>query len=132
MTDPQYDLLIKGGTIVDGTGAPRYAGDVAVSGGRIVAIGADLPGEAAEVIDATGEAVLTHSEPLRLPLVQHGPAARRRRYTRALSGAAVLPVGVLAVGLPADASALDVVGISAMYAGLFAAAGWLCLRADHP
>ncbi len=49
-----YDLRINGGTIVDGTGRPRYVGDVAISGGVIAAIGPALDGEAAEVIDATG------------------------------------------------------------------------------
>jgi hypothetical protein len=59
---------------------------------------------------------------------------RPRGSALALGAAAAVVVavalGVLVVGLPADASALDVVGISAMYAGLFAAAAWLCLRAD--
>jgi N-acyl-D-aspartate/D-glutamate deacylase len=49
-----YDLLITGGTIVDGTGADAFVGDVAVTDGVIVAIGAALDGEARETIDATG------------------------------------------------------------------------------
>ena len=50
-----YDIVIKGGCIVDGTGAPRYAGDIGIGDGRIVRIGSDLPAsEAVDVIDATG------------------------------------------------------------------------------
>jgi N-acyl-D-aspartate/D-glutamate deacylase len=48
-----HDLLIKNAVIVDGTGAPRRAGSLAVSGGCIAAIGADL-GAARETIDAGG------------------------------------------------------------------------------
>lgn len=52
----QYDLKITGGSIIDGTGKPRFAGDVGVSGGRIVALGA-APGEARQTIDAAGRIV---------------------------------------------------------------------------
>ncbi len=48
-----YDLIIRGGTLIDGTGAPAKQADVAVEGDRIVAVGADL-GEAHRVVDATG------------------------------------------------------------------------------
>ena len=34
-----FDLLIRGGTIVDGSGAPGRAGDVAIRGGRVAALG---------------------------------------------------------------------------------------------
>lgn len=52
-----YDLLIKGGTVVDGSGLPGYRADVGVRDGMIAAIG-DLAGEAAnEVIDAEGHVV---------------------------------------------------------------------------
>ena len=44
------------------------------------------------VIDKTGTRVLESSEPLTVPLVQHGPAARRRRWTRALVPAVLVPV----------------------------------------
>jgi N-acyl-D-aspartate/D-glutamate deacylase len=49
-----YDLLIRNGTVVDGTGREPYVADVAVVDGKIVAIGVDLGGEATEVVDATG------------------------------------------------------------------------------
>ena len=34
-----HDIVIRGGTIVDGTGRAAFAGDVAVDGGRIAAVG---------------------------------------------------------------------------------------------
>jgi N-acyl-D-amino-acid deacylase len=45
-----YDLLIKNGTVVDGTGAPRRLADVAVDHGVIAEIG-KINGSAARVID---------------------------------------------------------------------------------
>ena len=39
-----WSLLIKGGTVVDGSGAPGVAADVAVEGDRIAAIGSGLSG----------------------------------------------------------------------------------------
>ena len=51
-----YDLLVKNGTIYDGTGAPAYPGDVGVRQGEIAAIG-NLEESAAETIDAAGLAV---------------------------------------------------------------------------
>ncbi|MFD2780524.1 amidohydrolase family protein [Novosphingobium pokkalii] len=48
-----YDLVIRGGTIVDGTGAAAYVGDIAVRGGMIAAMGA-IDGTAEREIDATG------------------------------------------------------------------------------
>lgn len=51
-----YDILIKNGRVVDGTGAPAYAADVAVAGDTIVATG-QLEGEAARTIDAAGRVV---------------------------------------------------------------------------
>jgi N-acyl-D-amino-acid deacylase len=51
-----YDLKITGGSIIDGTGKPRYPGDVGISDGKVVALGA-APGEARETIDAAGRVV---------------------------------------------------------------------------
>lgn len=51
-----YDLKITSGTIVDGSGAPGYAGDIGIRDGRIVALG-QAPGSARQTIDAQGRAV---------------------------------------------------------------------------
>lgn len=49
-----YDLIIRGGTLVDGSGGPSRAGDVAVDGDRIAAVGDLGAATAGRVIDANG------------------------------------------------------------------------------
>ena len=51
------DKVIRGGTIVDGTGKPGEAGDIGIAGGRIVALGGKITEPAREVIDADGAIV---------------------------------------------------------------------------
>jgi N-acyl-D-aspartate/D-glutamate deacylase len=51
-----YDLIIRNGTVIDGSGMGRFRADVAVAGGKIAAIG-KLRGSAREVIDADGHVV---------------------------------------------------------------------------
>ena len=51
-----HDLVIRGGTVVDGTGAPRLVADVAVDGGVITAVG-HISAQGREEIDATGKIV---------------------------------------------------------------------------
>jgi N-acyl-D-amino-acid deacylase len=49
------EIVIRGGTVVDGNGTPGVVADVAIDGGRITAIGTDLQGD--RVLDATGHFV---------------------------------------------------------------------------
>jgi dihydroorotase/N-acyl-D-amino-acid deacylase len=78
-----YDVLITGGHVIDGTGNPWYKADVAIAGGKIVDIG-NLSGKTAKrVIDASGHVVApgfidlhTHSE---MPLVEDGNAESKIR-----------------------------------------------------
>jgi dihydroorotase/N-acyl-D-amino-acid deacylase len=51
---PQYDLLIKNGRVIDGTGRAAYVADVAIKGDRIVRIGKLAKARALRVIDARG------------------------------------------------------------------------------
>jgi len=49
------DIVIRGGTLIDGTGSPGRAADVGVAGGRIVAVGAGIDGR--RELDASGQVV---------------------------------------------------------------------------
>src|SRR5579864_3860554 len=51
-----YDLVIRNGTVVDGTGGERFEADVALTGGKIAAVGR-IAGSGAEEIDARGKLV---------------------------------------------------------------------------
>ena len=79
-----HDLIVRGGTVVDGTGAPAAPADVAVDGGTITEVGR-VDGDAREVFDATGRLVTpgfvdvhTHYDgqvtwdPLLTPSIWHG------------------------------------------------------------
>lgn len=88
-----WDVLIKGGVVINGTGQPRYAADVALRGDRIVQVSRRPldPARAARVIDATGKIVSpgfvdahTHLDPLlRIP---GGESHVRQGVTSALGG----------------------------------------------
>jgi dihydroorotase/N-acyl-D-amino-acid deacylase len=54
---PAYDVIIRNGHIIDGTGSPWYAADVAVRDGRVAAIGNLAQAQARKVIDARGRVV---------------------------------------------------------------------------
>jgi N-acyl-D-aspartate/D-glutamate deacylase len=79
-----FDLVIRDGLVVDGSGLPGRRGDVAISGGRVVSVGGRA-GDAARVVDATGKVVApgfidphTHYDaqlcfdPYAFPALEHG------------------------------------------------------------
>ena len=77
--ETKYDVIIRHGHILDGTGNPWYAGDIAIRGDRIAAIGSLETAKATRVIDATGRARVTrvhrHARPI-------GGLASRRQPLR--------------------------------------------------
>jgi N-acyl-D-amino-acid deacylase len=76
----RWDILIRGGTVIDGTRTPRFKADVAVSGGKISRIG-KLRGKAEVEIDAGGKIVApgfidAHTHDDRLMLSDPGMAPK--------------------------------------------------------
>lgn len=126
----EFDMVIRGGTIADGTGGPLADGDVAISDGRIAAVGKGLAA-GREEIDARGRLVtpgfvdvhthydgqLTWSDCL-TPSSNHGVTtvvtgncgvgfapcreADRERLIRLMEGVEDIPEVVMANGLPWD------------------------------
>jgi cytosine/adenosine deaminase-related metal-dependent hydrolase len=75
-------MVIRGGTLIDGTGGEARLGDIAINDGKITAIGDVAAAEGDEVIDASGSYVcpgfVDPSHPLRRP-ADVGPGWPRRR-----------------------------------------------------
>ncbi|RIQ37363.1 D-aminoacylase [Jiangella rhizosphaerae] len=103
------DLLITGGTVVDGTGADGVQADVAVAGGVIVAVGQyPVETDAARVLDATGKVVCpgfvdlhTHSD-LTLLSAPQARSAVHQGITTTVIGNCGLGVAPLAAGADVD------------------------------
>ena len=51
---PEFDLVIRGGTIIDGTGVPRYRADLGVKDGRVAMISGNISAAGSKEIDASG------------------------------------------------------------------------------
>ncbi len=106
-----YDILIRGGHVHDGSGAAPHTADVAIAGGRIVALGADLVGRASREIDANGLAISpgfidikTHSD-FTLPINPKAESKVRQGVTTEIighCGFSVAPVLPGKVGLLRD------------------------------
>ncbi len=87
-----YDILISGGRIVDGSGEASRIGDVAISQGRIMAVGGTIGGRAGKVIEAGGLAVApgfidikTHSD-FTLPINPKAESKVRQGVTTEIIG----------------------------------------------
>ncbi len=87
-----HDILIRGGLLLDGSGAAPMRGDLAIHAGRIAAIGADLGAAAGTVIDAAGLAVApgfidikTHSD-FTLPINPKAESKVRQGVTTEIIG----------------------------------------------
>ncbi|WP_374763597.1 N-acyl-D-amino-acid deacylase family protein [Yunchengibacter salinarum] len=132
---PDFDMIIRGGRVVDGSGAEPFAADVAIRGGRIASVGR-VDGTASEMLDADGALVTpgfidihTHYDgqvswdPVLAPSVQHGVttvvmgscgvgfapcrATDRDRLIRLMEGVEDIPGVALSEGITWDWESLE-------------------------
>ena len=135
MAASNFDLVIRNGTVVDGSGGERFCGDIAVRNGRIAAVGR-FGGRGVKEIDATDRVVTpgfvdihTHYDGpatwtnLLEPSSQHGVttvvtgncgvgfapcrAADRDGLIRLMEGVEDIPEPVMASGLPLELAKLS-------------------------
>lgn len=110
-----YDLIVRGGTVVDGTRAPRFRADVGVRGERIAAVG-DLSRDRAERdIDASGRIVApgfvdahTHDDRLMLSAPDMAPKASQG-VTTVIAGNCGVSLAPLVLGGRAAPPPLDLI-----------------------
>ena len=88
----RFDLIVRGGTLIDGSGSPGVSGDLGIRAGRIAAIAPHLEAAADRVIDATGMAVTpgfidikTHSD-FTLPINPRAESKVRQGVTTEIIG----------------------------------------------
>lgn len=116
-----YDLLIRGGTVVDGTRAPRFRADVGVRGERIAAVGDLSRDRAGSEIDASGKIVApgfidahTHDDRLMLSAPDMAPKASQG-VTTVIAGNCGVSLAPLVLGGRAAPPPLDLIGDTSNY-----------------
>lgn len=93
----EYDIVVRNGTLIDGTGKPAYKADVAIQNGKIVKIGS-IKGNAIKTIDATGKHIspgwIDMMDQSGGVLLENGDAANKllMGVTSAIGGEAGTPV----------------------------------------
>jgi N-acyl-D-amino-acid deacylase len=102
----RFDLLVRGGTVIDGTRAPRFAADVAVRGGRVVRVGKLDGARGATEIDATGRIVApgfidahTHDDRLMLSAPDMAPKVSQG-VTTVVAGNCGISLAPMPAGAP--------------------------------
>jgi N-acyl-D-amino-acid deacylase len=116
-----FDLIVRGGTIVDGTRAPRYRADVAVRGDRIARIGSLGKSRADVEIDAAGKIVSpgfidahTHDDRLMLSAPDMAPKASQG-VTTVVAGNCGVSLAPLVLGSRTAPPPLDLIGDTSWY-----------------
>jgi len=116
-----YDLILRGGTVVDGTRAARFRADLGVRGERIAAIG-DLSRDRADrELDASGKIVApgfidahTHDDRLMLSAPEMAPKASQG-VTTVIAGNCGVSLAPLVLGERAAPPPLDLIGDTTAY-----------------